>query len=65
MDKLELRIERLEEDMDGACKDLKAILTNHLPHIQIEVERVKTEARIYGAIIMIALAAVIGLVVSL
>ena len=61
----EFRIKKLEEEMDSACKDLKAILTNHLPHIQVELERVKTEARIYGAIIMIALAAVIGLVVSL
>ena len=65
MEKMELRVKRLEDEMETACKDLKEILTNHLPHIQVELERVKTETRIFGAIIMIALAAVIGLVVSL
>jgi len=51
----EKRFEELE-------KDVKLILTNHLPHIQVEVEKVKTELRIYGAIIMIALGVIIRMV---
>ncbi len=36
-DKLEYRIEQLEKDMGSVCKDIKLILTNHLPHINMRV----------------------------
>ena len=59
MEKLELRVKRLEDDMESVCEDLKLILTNHLPHIQTEVESLKTQMKIYGALILAGISALI------
>ena len=71
MEKTELRLDRLEGEMRDVCADLKYIMTNHLPNIQVELEELRgevkalsTSIKLYGAIIMIALSAVIGLVVA-
>ena len=55
----EYRIKSLEKKMDTVCSDMKKILENHLPHIQNDIVRVKTELRIFGAIILLAIAALI------
>ena len=31
------RLEELEKDMESVCKDIKEILTNHLPHINTKI----------------------------
>ena len=37
MKELESRVKRLEDEMGEACKDLKTIMTNHLPHINAKI----------------------------
>ena len=68
----EYRIARLEDEMIIVRKDLKEIMGTHLPNIKLEIEQLRgeikalgTSVKIYGAIIMIALTAIIGLVVTL
>lgn len=37
MEKLEQRVTHLEQEMSEVCKDLKAIMSNHLPHIDAKI----------------------------
>ena len=67
----EFRITRLETEMFSVKADLKEIMGTHLPQIKVEIEQLRGEIKalssamkIYGAIIMIALTAIAGLVVS-
>ena len=64
MEKLEYRVDRLEKDMDSLCKDVKAIMENHLPHLQADLQSLSSTVKIYGAIILAALTALIGVVIS-
>ena len=64
MEKLQLRVERLEDDMKEVCSDVKTIMNNHLPHIQAEVARLSSTVKWIGGIIMIALTALIGMVMT-
>ena len=59
---LEYRVEQVEKCQMEMQQDIKAIMRNHLPHIQSEIVKVKTELRIFGAVIMLILAAIIRLV---
>ena len=65
MEDMKRRVGEFEEDMKEVKSDVKAIMTNHLPHIQVDLERVKTEVRIFGAIILLAIGGLITLVVRL
>ena len=60
----EYRIGSLEKKMDTVCSDVKQILENHLPHIQSDIVQVKTELRIFGAIILLAIGALIKVVLG-
>jgi len=48
-----------EERLKSVEEDIKLIMRNHLPHIQSEIVQVKTELRIFGAIILVAIGALI------
>ena len=69
MERLELRVEKLEEDMSEACKDIKLILTNHLPHIQEELVELRTTIKwwtwIWGVVLGAILAGVIKLIIAI
>ena len=52
-----------DERLKTVEEDVKLIMNNHLPHIREDVRQNRTELRIYGAIIMIALAAILKLLV--
>ena len=60
----EYRIGSLEKKMDTVCSDVKQILENHLPHMQSDIVQVKTELRIFGAIILLAIGALIKVVLG-
>lgn len=64
MERLEQRVTELEKDMDGLCTDVKLIMENHLPHIREDLRELSTMLKIYGTIIMGAILALIGVVVS-
>jgi len=51
----EKRFDKLEDKVDK-------IMENHLPHIEAGLVQCKTELRLYGAIIMIALGVIIRMV---
>ena len=53
----EKRFDKLEEKVDK-------IMENHLPHIEAGLVQCKTELRIWGAIILVALSALIKVVIS-
>ena len=55
----ETRIKRLEQDMCDVRDDLKLILTNHLPHIQVEITKNSTLMKVYGSLIMAGITALI------
>jgi len=58
-DKLEYRVEQLEEKMLGVGTDVKQILQNHLPHIQVEIARVTTTVKVVGGLIIAGVTALI------
>lgn len=71
MTDVDFRIEALEHKVEKMTQDIEAIMQERLPSIRIEIECLRgeikalaTQMRIYGAIIMIALGAVITLVVA-
>jgi uncharacterized protein (UPF0335 family) len=64
MEKLTYRVDRLEKDMDTLCLDVKSIMENHLPHLQAELQALKSVVKIYGTIIVAAIVALIGVVVA-
>lgn len=64
METLKHRVDCLEADMKELGQDVKLIMNNHLPHIEREISTISAQIKIYGAIIMIALTAIIGLVVT-
>ena len=59
---IEYRVEQIEKCNAEMSADIKLIMRNHLPHIQTEIVKVKTELRIFGAVIMLILGAIIRLV---
>ena len=44
--------------------DVKDILTNHLPHIQVDIVRLATQMKIFGGLILTALSALIAISLS-
>lgn len=60
----EYRISELEKDMSGVRTDVKAIMENHLPHIQSELMRLSTSLKIFGGLILTALSALIAIGLS-
>ena len=53
------RIEQLEKDVTEVKKDIKDIMRNHLPHLGKELSGLKSRVSIFGAIILLALAAIL------
>ena len=53
------RIEQLEKDVTEVKKDIKDIMRNHLPHLGEELSGLKSRVSIFGAIILLALAAIL------
>ena len=58
------RIDHLEEDVTELKKDVKNILTNHLPHICKDLGVVKAQLVIFGGLILTALSVIIAKVFS-
>jgi hypothetical protein len=58
------RVGQLESGMNDVRTDVKDILVNHLPHIQIEIMRVNTLLKIFGGLILTALSALIAIGLS-
>ena len=44
------RVEQMEKNYNQLDLKIDKILTNHLPHIQADIIRIKTEVRILAAI---------------
>ena len=55
----EYRIAELEDDMKEVCGDIKTIMRNHLPHIQNELTVLSTTIKIFGALILSGITALI------
>ena len=53
------RVECLEKDMDSIKMDIKNIMENHLPHLQVEVNTVATLLKVYGTLIVAGITALI------
>ena len=45
-DTLTYRVSKLEETSKEIESDVKKIMTNHLPHIQIELQQIRAEIKI-------------------
>jgi len=60
-DKIEYRIDCLEDDMTGLRNDVKKIMENHLPHIEGELIRLSTIIKVVGGLIMSGITALIVL----
>ena len=58
------RVGQLESEMDNVGSDVKEILTNHLPHIEVEIMRLSTLLKIFGGLILTAVSALIALSLS-
>ena len=54
-----IRIQDLQKDMDTACSDIRLILTNHLPHIEVEITRLSTIIKVFGGLILSGITALI------
>ncbi len=53
-----------ESEWKEVKNDVKEILTNHLPHIQVDIGILKTRVAIFGGIILTALGVLISKVFS-
>jgi hypothetical protein len=49
---LKYRVDQLEKRYDGMDKKIDSILTNHLPHIQNDITKMRSEQRLVGALII-------------
>lgn len=60
------RVEDLEEDMKEVNKKLYEIMTNHLPHIALDIQRVETKvlSEVKGAKIEIRVMFAVNLVLA-
>jgi len=58
-DNIEYRVELLEGKTLELCADVKQILQNHLPHIQVEIARVTTTVKVVGGLIIAGVTALI------
>ena len=58
------RVGQLESEMDNVSSDIKEILTNHLPHIEVEIVRLSTLLKIFGGLILTAVSALVALSIS-
>ena len=58
------RVGQLESEMENVSSDIKEILTNHLPHIEVEIMRLSTLLKIFGGLILTAVSALIALSLS-
>ena len=58
-DNIEYRVEQLETKMLDMGTDVKQIMTNHLPHIEKEIVKFSTAMKIYGALILAGISALI------
>lgn len=56
---LEYRIGQLEDGFKEMKADIKDIMTNHLPHIQLKVNTVSTKVTIFGSLILCGITALI------
>ena len=59
------RLGQVESQVDEIGGDVKEIMTNHLPHLEVELRDLQSTITIYGRIIMGALLALIGTVIGL
>jgi len=59
------RLGQVESRVDTISGDVKEIMTNHLPHLEVELRELQSGVTIYGRIIMGALLALIGAVIGL
>lgn len=66
------RVECLEKAMEGTCEKLEAIMQNHLPHIQLELEKmngrisnIELSIKIYGGIATAVFLAITGALLKL
>lgn len=57
----ETRLNHLEKDMENVSDDVKTIMNNHLPHINEEIAKLKTQVQIYGGLIIAGITALIVL----
>ncbi len=60
MENLDYRVGCLEEDMKEVGKDVKSIMTNHLPHIQADIIRVSTSQKIFGGLTLTAVSVLVA-----
>jgi len=58
-DQIEVRVRRLEMDMQDMAIDIQAIMRNHLPHIQVQIAGLTTSLKIYGGLILAGITALI------
>ena len=58
------RVGQLESEMANVGSDVKEILTNHLPHIEVEIVRLSTLLKIFGGLILTAVSALVALSIS-
>ena len=58
-DNVEYRIEQLEKVCIGLKTDVKKILTNDLPHIQVEITKISTQLKVFGGLILAGITALI------
>ena len=59
MEKMQIRVENLEQDMKEVCGDVKIIMTNHLPHIQADIATLSATVKIVGGLILSGITALI------
>ncbi len=64
MSDIEFRVDKLEDDMNTVSCDLKAIMTNHLPHIQQELASLKATMKSVGWVLGVLLTALIGIALA-
>ena len=58
-DNVEYRIGQLENDVSELKIDVKEILTNDLPHIQVEITKLSTLLKVFGGLILSGITALI------
>ena len=56
---MEYRIEQLEKICIDIKTDVKKILTNDLPHIQVEITKISTQLKVFGGLILAGITALI------
>lgn len=59
---IEYKYDELKGKVDDLSEDVKRILTNHLPHLQLDMTAVRTEQRVLAALNIGAI--IIGIIVT-